>query len=64
MQNYTDSCYKESKRHAAFLNRALQNLKMIQTSPYIVVVGGELIKPEIKKNADFFWLEPYDAVYT
>ena len=30
-----------------------------------VTLGGELIKPEILKNAEFvFLLEPYDAVYT
>ena len=27
-------------------------------------VGGELIKPEIKKNAELFLLEPFDVVYT
>ena len=31
-----------------------------------LLLGGELIKPEIKKNAEInlFFLEPYDAVYT
>ena len=27
-------------------------------------VGGELLKPEILKNAILFWLEPFDVVYT